>query len=79
MMTKQLICAAVTAAMVGIVAPPTANADPTPPPSPYQILGPNGPVVGGLRTLPPICAAQPRACAGNWDPNSGAWVFPPGT
>ena len=56
-----------------------ARADPTPEPSPYQIAGPSGPVVGGLRTLPPICGAQPRACAGNWDPNSGAWVFPPGT
>jgi len=42
-----------------------ASADPTPPPpSPYQILGPNGPVYGGMRTLPPICGVQPRACAG---------------
>ena len=56
-----------------------ASADPTPAPGPYVIQTPGGPVVGGLRTLPPICAVQPRACAGNWDPNSGAWVFPPGT
>jgi hypothetical protein len=58
-----------------------AGADPgTPqPPSPYQIQGPSGPVVGGLRTLPSICAAQPRACAGNWSPDTGSWVFPPGT
>ena len=56
-----------------------ASADPTPPPTPYQIQGPNGPVYGGMRTLPPICGAQPRACAGDWDPNSGTWVFPPGT
>jgi hypothetical protein len=29
------------------------------------IQGPDGPVYGGT---------QPRACAGNWDPNSGTWV-----
>jgi hypothetical protein len=57
----------------------TASADPTPPPTPYQILGPNGPVYGGMRTLPPICAVQPRACAGDWDPSSGTWIFPQGT
>ena len=56
-----------------------ASADPTSPPTPYQILGPNGPVYGGIRTLPPICGVQPRACAGNWDPSTGAWDFPPGT
>jgi hypothetical protein len=56
-----------------------AGADPTPPPSPYQIQGPYGPVYGGMRTLPPICGAQPRACAGNWSPDTGTWVFPPGT
>jgi hypothetical protein len=78
MMTKQLICAAVLAAVMGMAAP-TGWADPTPAPSPYQIAGPSGPVVGGLRTLPPICGTQPRACAGDWDPNSGTWVFPPGT
>src|ERR1700689_5495304 len=55
-----------------------AHADPTPEPSPYQIQGPNGPVYRGMRTLPPICGVQPRACARNWDPNSGAWGFPPG-
>jgi hypothetical protein len=53
-----------------------ANADPTPPPGPYLIQGPNGPVYGGMRTLPPICGVQPRACAGNWNPNTGAWEFP---
>lgn len=56
-----------------------AGADPTPVPSPYQIIGPNGPVYGGMRTLPPICGVQPRACAGNWSPDTGTWVFPPGT
>lgn len=53
-----------------------ASADPTPAPSPYQIQTPSGPVYGGMRTLPPICAAQPRACAGNWNPDTGAWDFP---
>jgi hypothetical protein len=64
---------------LNIVVAGTAGADPTAPPSPYQIAGPSGPVYGGMRTLPPICGAQPRACAGDWDPNSGTWVFPPGT
>ena len=54
----------------------TAHADPAPAPDPYQIQGPNGPVYGGMRTLPPICATQPRACAGNWNPSTGAWDFP---
>jgi hypothetical protein len=73
-----LMCAAV--ALVFAVPPSGANADPTPGPSPgYVIQTPGGPVVGGMRSLPPICGPQPRACAGNWDPNSGTWVFPPGT
>jgi hypothetical protein len=73
-----LMCAVV--ALVFAVPPGTANADPTPEPSPgYVIQGSTGPTVGGLRSLPPICGVQPRACAGNWDPNTGAWVFPPGT
>jgi hypothetical protein len=57
-----------------------ASADPTPPPSPgYIIQGPGESTVGGLRTLPPICATQPRACAGDWSPDTGTWVFAPGT
>jgi hypothetical protein len=71
-------------ALVFAVPPRTAGADPTPAPAPapdpgYQIAGPSGPVVGGLRTLPPICGVQPRACAGKWNPDTGAWDFPPGT
>jgi hypothetical protein len=59
---------------------PIANADPTPEPSPpYVIQSPAGPTVGGMRTLPPICGTGPRACAGNWNPDTGAWDFPPGT
>jgi len=80
MMTKQLNCAAILATSAVVVAGAgTANADPTPtqPPSPYQIQTPSGPVYGGMRTLPPICAVQPRACSLNWDPNTGTWNAPP--
>ena len=56
----------------------TANADPTPPPSPgYVIQGRAGPTVGGLRTLPPVCAVQPLACDLRWNPNTGAFEAPP--
>lgn len=49
--------------------PAPAHADPDPSPSPgYVIQGPGGPTVGGLRSLPPICGIQPRACAGNLEP-----------
>jgi hypothetical protein len=75
---RTVVVAAVAVLVVGATG--TAGADPTPEPSPgYVIQGPTGPTVGGLRSLPPICGVQPRACAGNWDPNTGAWVFPPGT
>jgi hypothetical protein len=74
MMRLLVLGGLLVAAGVTIVTP--ANADPTPPPSPYQIQGPNGPVYGGMRTLPPICGVQPRACAGNWNPSTGAWDFP---
>jgi hypothetical protein len=77
-MPKIVLAAAAVAAMV-VAAPGTAAADPTAPPAPpYVIQTPGGPAVGGLRSLPPICGVQPRACAGNWDPDTGTWVFPPG-
>jgi hypothetical protein len=80
MNTVRIVFAAAVAAAMVVVAPGTAGADPTPPPAPpYVIVTPGGPVVGGLRTLPPICAAQPRACNLNWNPNTGAWDAPPGT
>jgi hypothetical protein len=76
----KLVVLGVLLVAAGVAFATPAGADPTPPPSPpYQIQTPGGPVVGGLRSLPPICGVQPRACAGNWDPNSGTWVFPPGT
>jgi hypothetical protein len=65
---------------LNMVLPVTANADPTPAPSPpYLIQSPSGPVYGGMRTLPPICGVQPRACAGDWNPDTGAWDFRPRT
>jgi hypothetical protein len=77
MMTKHLICASVLVGVTVWLTPGTAGADPTPEPSPgYVIQGPGGPTVGGLRSLPPICGVQPRACAGNWNPDTGAWDFP---
>lgn len=62
---------------VAAMAVGTAHADPTPAPGPYVIQGPGGPTVGGMRTLPPVCLAQPRSCAMDWDPNSGTWTAPP--
>ena len=79
MNTVRNIVLAVAAVAAMVVAPGTAGADPTPPPSPpYVIQTPAGPTVGGLRTLPPVCAAQPLACNLTWDPNTGAWEAPPG-
>jgi hypothetical protein len=69
-----ILAAAVLAAMLAGSA--TAGADPTPSPGPYQIITPNGPVLGGIPTLPSVCAVQPRACALTWDPNTGAWERP---
>jgi hypothetical protein len=48
---RNIVIAAAMAAMV-VAAPGTAGADPTPP-TPYQIPGPNGPVLGGVQTYPP--------------------------
>jgi hypothetical protein len=73
-----VLCSVLIAAGASFDAP--AGADPTPPPTPgYVIQTPGGLVVGGLRSMPPICGVQPRACAGNWNPSTGAWDFPPGT
>jgi hypothetical protein len=58
---------------------PLTVADPTPAPGPYQIITPAGSTIGGLRTLPPICAVQPRSCAMTWDPSTRAWNTSPGT
>jgi hypothetical protein len=72
-----LAAAAVAALAVIFLTPATAGADPTPAPSPgYQIQTPEGPTIGGLRTLPPVCAVQARACQLMWNPNTGAWQLP---
>jgi hypothetical protein len=77
-MTKLLVLGVLLGAGVAPATP--AGADPTPAPGPgYVIRTPAGPEVGGLQTLPPVCAVQPRACNLNWDPNTGAWDAPPGT
>jgi hypothetical protein len=75
-MTRQLIYAAVLVAMVVNSLPP-ANADPTPPPSPYQIPGPSGPVFPGTQTYPPQCARNMLACGFRYHPDTGTWQ--PGT
>ena len=75
-MTK-LITGVASAVVVALATAVPAGADPTPAPAPpYVIQTPAGPTVGGLRTLPPICAAQPRACNLNWSPDTGAWEAP---
>jgi hypothetical protein len=76
----RLLTLAAAAVAVTFVTPGTAGADPDTqaPAPPYQILTPAGPTVGGLRTLPPVCAAQPLACNLTWNPNTGAWDGPPG-
>ena len=73
----RFLFALATAVVAALTAPATAGADPTPAPSPgYKIQTRNGPVIGGLPNLPAICAVQPRACALNYDPNTGAWERP---
>ena len=77
-MTK--LITGVAAVLVALATAGTAGADPTQQPSPpYVIQTPTGPTVGGLQTLPPVCAAQPRACNLNWNPDTGAWDAPSGT
>ena len=65
--TNIVLAAAAVAAMVVAAAGP-AGADPTPAPSPFQIIGPNGPVVQGVPTYPPICLVAPLACALRYTP-----------
>jgi hypothetical protein len=66
--------------IAAVAAAGVAGADPTAPPSPpYVSQGPSGPTIGGLGTLPPICAAKPRACNLTWNPNIGARDAPSGT
>jgi len=66
------IAAAAVAAMV--VTAGTAHADPTPPPSPYQIPTPSGPAFPGVQTDQPTCLVAPLACAMRYDPSRGVWL-----
>lgn len=61
----------VVAALVG--APPAHADDPTPPPTPYQIQGPDGPVLPGNQVLPPVCARAMQACGYSLDPGTMTW------
>jgi hypothetical protein len=63
----------VLAAAAMVFAAP-AHADPSPPPTPYQIPGPSGPVLGGVQTYQPTCLEFPMACAMHYDPSRGVWV-----
>jgi hypothetical protein len=72
-MMKQLICAAVLAASAVVIAG-TANADPTPAPSPgYQIAGPSGPQFPGTQVYPPRCLEAMLACGFRYHPDTGTW------
>jgi hypothetical protein len=71
-MTKLMVLLA-AAVGVGFQTDTVAGADPTPTPGPVYSV-PGG--LLGTQPLPAICGSQPRACAGNWDPNTGAWEFP---
>ena len=74
---RTILATVIAVAMLATV-PGTAGADPSPvPPSPYQIITPNGPLVQGLPTLPSVCAVQPRACNLEWNPDTGAWERQP--
>jgi hypothetical protein len=72
-MPKIVLAVAAVAAMV-VAAPGTAGADPTSAPTPYQVPGPSGPVLGGVQSYPPVCLTAPLACAMRYDPSRGVWV-----
>jgi hypothetical protein len=68
MNTVRSIVLAAAAVVAMVVTAGTAGADPAPSPSPFQIIGPNGPVVQGVPTYPPICLVAPLACALRYTP-----------
>ena len=75
--SRNIILAATAAAAMVVAAAGTAGADPTPPPGPYQIPGPSGPVLPGVQTYQPVCLTAPLACGLRYDPGTGTWQ--PGT
>lgn len=74
---RNIVLAAAGVAALVVAAPGTASADPTPPPGPYQIPGPSGPVLPGVQTYQPVCLTAPLACGLRYDPGTGTWQ--PGT
>jgi hypothetical protein len=75
-----------TAAAVGLLAAllaalgaAPAHADPAPePPTPYQIAGPDGPLLPVNEVLPPVCAHAMQTCGFFLDPGTMTWL-PRGT
>jgi hypothetical protein len=76
--TVRTVVVAIMAATMAVAAARTAHADPTPPPTPYQIPTPDGPKLPGVQQYPPACGVAPLACALHYDAGTGTWV-PPGT
>jgi hypothetical protein len=65
---------AAVAAVLAVQGAAPAHADPTPaPPTPYQIAGPDGPMLPGNQILPPVCAHAMRACGYTLDPVTMTW------
>jgi hypothetical protein len=61
-------------AAILVGAAPAHADDPAPSPSvPYQVQGPDGPVLPGNQVLPPICAHAMRACGYTLDPGTMTW------
>jgi hypothetical protein len=55
-----------------VLVAPIAVDDPTPP-TPYQVPGPDGPVLPGNQVLPPVCLHAMRACGYTLDPGTMTW------
>ena len=71
MTVTHIIVITTIAAVIGV--PATATADPTPPPSPYQIPSESGPQFPGAQVYPPQCLRNMLPCGLRWDPSTGTW------
>jgi hypothetical protein len=76
-MKPTIFAAFAVLATAAVLSAPTAAADQTPPPTPYQIPTPSGPVLGGVQTYQPTCLVAPLACEFRYHPDTGTWQ--PGT